>query len=170
MTKRFLYHEDKIWWSKKFDDEQMERFNQMELGGELGYDLLEYLLCDIGVLDYSNYGPQSSPTINALHDTEKPQVYAIIPSAPGLVGKDLQNKGIFGDISIDYSPDIERMIYDSIWFEKGHYRKICLMESDFDDPALVRDTMDALHVKAVIRSDFVLEGREVAKSLPHLEY
>lgn len=168
-----LHDSDYEWQITKFDKEQMEQFYQMGFWGEHGSQLFEYLLFDMGLPQYTDYVYYitflSCPAILALRGSHDPQVYAIVPSAPGLEGKDLYTYDLFGGENIFYSPDVERLIYDSILLdEAGRYRKICLLTSDLTDtdPTLVRDTLDALHVRAVIRYDLVWEGREIAQSLP----
>lgn len=129
------------------------------------------------------YTPGNLDTIafNTQICEEDPVVYAILLThLPELEGKTLVAVKTPGADAADgeeeyfeyvISPAEEETILRTAptypYFNEDHarYRIAYLTENDLADPAVVQDYLDALHVKAIIRSELVLEGSEIDKKL-----
>ena len=134
---------------------------------EMPNRLYNYLIHITNLSEGYNYWLQDCLTYDAKENSNR-SLYVLVPSAPHVEGTKIRYGNEFGDEAFHSSANVE-MIMDRLLISGCRY--VHLFESDFNDPQVVNDYLDALHVQAVMRA-LLFQGDEyfVLGSYSPIEY
>ena len=134
---------------------------------EMPNRLYNYLIHITNLSEGYNYWLQDCLAYDAKENSNR-SLYVLVPSAPHVEGTKIRYGDEFGDEAFHSSANVE-MIMDRLLISGCRY--VHLFESDFNDPQVVNDYLDALHVQAVMRA-LLFQGDEyfVLGSYSPIEY